>query len=267
MIALFYYFLVEEHPVKALDYRPQYSILADSSYYCNIVDAELPYFSDSSSYIISHIGRYSYYYMPEYGISSWVAYRLTRKDLIGEKVKRTYGFRRDKVVISRKWKAPSSSDYYRSFYNKGHLIPSSDRQLSKAENRETFIYSNATPQHPRFNSGVWLMIETKVKEWAFKYNELFVITGTIVDEDYGYIGGNKIAIPLFYYKCVAFRVNDEWYGAGFLVPNSEKLSNKYKKYLYSINEIEEIVGFDIFPHIEEVSGGKYERKLVKKLFI
>lgn len=260
-LSLCYYFFVETHPVNALDYSAKYTVVEDSSYYCRIYDAELPRLKDSSYFVRSDIGRYAFYYSPKHGISKWVAYRLTRSDVMCNKVKRSTSFKKDPVVLSFGWLSPDDKDYYRSSYNKGHLLPSSDRLASKEENKATFSYANVAPQRSRLNSGVWLMIETKIKELAVAYNEVFITVGTIVPKEYQYIGENSIAIPTHFYKCIAFRNNGKWYGYGFIVPNSDDVSNDFNEYIFSINKVEKLTKMDFFPHIEKKTKDKFEKTI------
>ena len=260
ILSLCYYFFIEEHPVDPLDYELKFEIIDTTSVHCGINDAELPNIEDSSLYIRSYDGRYSFYYSPEYGVAHWVAYRLTREDVLGAKVKRSSRFKPNEIIISKKWKYAINDDYYRSTYNRGHLVPSSDRLRSKVENKTTFSFANIAPQKAKFNSGVWLMIEHKIKELAVAYGELFIVVGTIVDENYNYIGVNKIAIPSHFYKCVAFRDKGEWCGVGFIIPNIDNVSDNYKDYICKINRVEKVIDLDLFPHIEKITGSEFEQK-------
>lgn len=260
ILGVCYYSFVEEHPQKGWGYMPKYKIVSTDTICTNIFDGELPEIKDSTYFVRNEKGRYAFNYAPDYGISQWVAYKLTRRDLIGEKVKRSTRFRPDSVVTARGWHSASDADYYRSSYNRGHLVPSSDRNMNKIENQATFNYANVAPQHGRLNSGVWLMVESKVKEWAYAYNEVYVVAGSIVDNDFKYIGENRVAIPTHFYKCVVLKYNGEWYGVGFVIPNEKDVSDDYTRYRMTINKVEKIIKKDLFPNIEKKAGGKFERK-------
>jgi len=47
----------------------------------------------------------------------------------------------------------------------------------------TFILSNMTPQHDRFNRCTWRWLEENEREWAKLKGEIYVITGAILDHD------------------------------------------------------------------------------------
>lgn len=255
-----YYFFIEEHPQKGWGYYPKYKVINSDTVLTNIRDGELPKIKDSTYFIRNNVGRYALNYMVDCAIPEWIAYKLTRKDLIGEKVKRSSKFYRDSVVLARGWKTATDADYYRSTYNRGHLVPSSDRIMSREENRATFSYANVAPQHARFNSGVWLMVESKVKECAYAYNEVYVVAGSVVDKDYSYIGENKIAIPTHFYKCVVFYYDGKWHGVGFVIPNTKDVSDDYNRYRMPINKVEKFVRKDLFPNIEKEVGSSFERR-------
>lgn len=262
-----YYSFIEVHPQKGWGYFPKYKIISRDTVLVKIKDAELPQIKDSTYFVRSEKGRYCYNYKPEHAISEWVAYRLARNELEGEKIKRSTRFKVDSTVRVRGWRTATDADYYRSSFNRGHLVPSSDRIMNKDENTATFNYSNVAPQHARFNSGVWLMVESKVKEWAYAYAEAYIIVGAIVDKDFKYIGENKVAIPTHFYKCVALRYNGVWHGVGFVIPNEKDVSDDFTRYRMSINKVEKIVGKDLFPNIEKVGGSKFERKVSAIFFI
>lgn len=265
-VGVCYYSFIEEHPQKGWGYFPKFRVIVSDTSSLNIHDGELPMIKDSTYFIRSEKGRYAMNYSPSHGSSEWVAYRLMRSDLKGEKVKRTTKFRPDSTVIARGWHSATDSDYYRSSYNRGHLVPSSDRIKNKTENVATFSYANVAPQHPRLNSGVWLMIESKVKEWAYAYNEVYIVAGSIIEDDSTYIGTNKITIPTHFYKCVALKYNGEWYGVGFVTPNEADVSDDYTRYRMSINKVEKIIKRDLFPNIEKIAGEKFERKVSTNTF-
>ena len=59
-----------------------------------------------------------------------------------------------------------------------------------------------SPQKPRFNRGIWKKLETQVRKWALKNNELYISTDPVFNEILGTIGKNEAAVPKYYYKIV-----------------------------------------------------------------
>lgn len=74
-------------------------------------------------------------------------------------------------------------DYY-SPYNRGHMVASSDRLYSSEANKQTFYYSNISPQiQEGFNQSgsTWDAIENKVQKWARVSNSkdtTYIVKGT-----------------------------------------------------------------------------------------
>ncbi len=259
-----YTLFIKEPLTIGWEYIPYYTIKSeDNSHY--IEDGELPYIGDSSSVSRSPIGRYTYHYNPQYGISNWVAYSLTREEVELTGTKRTNRFHPDSALISKGVKIASPADYYRSGYNRGHLLPSSDRDDSRAENITTFNFVNIAPQLSRVNSGVWLYIEHKVKEWAYSYGRAYITVGTIVEDSNRYIGKGKITIPTAFYKAVAVNINGEWFATAFIVPNSIDIKNNYEKYRVSIDKLEDIIDLDLFPNLS--TSDSFEKRSNKDIFL
>ncbi len=63
-------------------------------------------------------------------------------------------------------------------YTRGHLAPSKDMGWSAEARNASYYFSNIVPQAAAFNSGVWLALEKKVREWA-KTAPLHVVTGPV----------------------------------------------------------------------------------------
>ena len=74
------------------------------------------------------------------------------------------------------------------------------------------------------------------------------------------IGTNKIAIPAYYYKIILDYKEPEIKGIGFVVPNeSSKIS--LNKYAVTIDSIENLVGIDFFPILEDNIEENIESKI------
>ena len=52
--------------------------------------------------------------------------------------------------------------------------------------------SNMSPQSASFNRGIWRKIEKQFRDWSYKYGELVIVTGPVLNGDYiGSIGPNQ----------------------------------------------------------------------------
>lgn len=91
---------------------------------------------------------------------------------------------------------------YKGNYDRGHQLPSGDRQASNELNAQTFYMSNITPQLDRLNQDMWARLETQVR--ANKCSDtLYVVTGAYFGAGAGTTAdgvGNSVPIPTNYFK-------------------------------------------------------------------
>src|SRR4051812_7257554 len=71
-----------------------------------------------------------------------------------------------------------TTDYSGSGYDRGHMCPSADRTVSRADNDVTFFMSNMVPQTPDNNQGIWASFETYCRDQAAAGNEVLITSGT-----------------------------------------------------------------------------------------
>lgn len=165
---------------------------------------------------------------------------------------------------------PNLGSSYVSGYSRGHQVASSDRQKTVAMNKQTFYYSNMSPQvQNEFNGGIWNDLEKKIQSIGFNCSDtLYVVTGS------AFIGttktasdksGNTLPVPTHFFKvllssktgktgkpisqlsaselkCVGF-----WFGH-FDYGTKDKVSSAQMK---SVAEIESLTGFSFFPMLPE----------------
>lgn len=116
---------------------------------------ELPACSRGEFLIRNEAGRYTLLYDTAYRQAAWVAYLLTREDVRRRGARRRNAFRCDPEVVARGWPTAVDRDYAGSSFDRGHLLPSADRDDSRAENDATFYLSNVSPQYPKLNRNQW----------------------------------------------------------------------------------------------------------------
>lgn len=201
--------------------------------------------------VLVHKG-YSLEYNEETEQAYWVAWELTKPELQGNS-KRTNKFLEDPLVISG---SATDKDYYKSGFDRGHLAPAADMTWDNIAMKESFYYSNMSPQVPGFNRGIWKKLEGKTRKWAKLYNQIYIVTGPLFLSDYETIGKNNVAIPTHFYKAVLV-INDTVQEAvGFIMPN-EKSKKSVFHFAASIDSIENISGLDLFPALRD----RYEKKI------
>lgn len=134
------------------------------------------------------------------------------------------------------------SDYRNSGYDMGHLAPAADFKTDKEEMFESFKLSNASPQAPRMNRGVWRLIEMRVRALTVKNGELYVYTGVIYSDTPKKIG-NNVCVGDYYYKIVIDKKANTT--LAFLVKNTEQnLVNNPDSYVTTIENIEKLSGIN-----------------------
>lgn len=198
--------------------------------------------------------NYALQYDERYEQAEWVAYELTAAEVKGT-VRRGNNFREDPSVITG---SAELSDYKKSGFDRGHLAPAGDMKFSESAMDESFYLSNMSPQRPGFNRGIWKELEEKVRDWAEENGSLYVVTGPVLNKPYYQtIGGNKVAVPEYYYKVILDYKEPGIKGIGFLLPN-KKCDDGVEDYAVTIDEVEEVTGIDFFPKLPDTVEGKIE---------
>lgn len=189
---------------------------------------------------------YTLSYSEPHEQAEWVAYKLTKSSIQAPNVRRTNDFRTDPKVASG---SADLSDYRGSGYDRGHLAPAGDMAFNQEAMSESFFMSNMSPQARQFNGGIWRELEELTRDWAYKFKELYVVTGPLFDEQpKGRIGDNKVTIPANYFKVLLDLSQPEQKGIAFILPNRVNFEPLYK-YAVSIDEVEERSGIDFFPDL------------------
>ena len=202
---------------------------------------------------------YSLEYSYKYKHSYWIAYRFD--NTTGGNVGRNEAYKPDPELPSQY--AAKHNDYTNSGYTRGHLCASSDRQYSKEANQQTFYMSNISPQSGiGFNQSgsAWNTGEDKVQAWGYNISRstdtLYVVKGGTIGEGMikGYIK-NEIAIPKYFFMAVLFRSGDNYKAIGFYMPHENLKDDPDKKdpkkYLMSIDALEQETGIDFFHNLPD----------------
>jgi DNA/RNA endonuclease G (NUC1) len=128
---------------------------------------------------------------------NWVSWNLTSNDVGGSG--RSDDFFVDTSLPAGFYQV-LTTDYSGSGYDRGHMCPSADRTISRADNDVTFFMSNMVPQTPDNNRGIWANFETYCRTLASAGNEVLITTGTS-----GFAGStvpSGVAIPGYTWKVV-----------------------------------------------------------------
>lgn len=196
--------------------------------------------------IIKH-KNYTLRYEEDYEVPAWVAYKLR-----GEYTKGIANRAGNQFIPDRKVKNNSAltGDYSNTGYDRGHMLPAGDFKCCQELMDETFFMSNIAPQVPDFNRGIWENIESRVRGWAVRDEEVFVVTGPVLRKGLPTIGRyNNVAVPEFFYKIVLFyqpKSGKSPRMIAFLLPNEALFGKRMNSYVVSTDEVEKATGLDFF---------------------
>lgn len=153
-------------------------------------------------------------------------------------------------------------------YDRGHQIPSADRQTNATANRQTFYFTNMTPQVGKgLNQDIWSSLEGAVRGWSSNVDTLYVVTGAMpTTPEYTTVNwtydnnGKRIAIPKYYFKalCHLNRRTGQAKTIAFVLNNTKYSNNNYMNCAMSVAELEELTGFEFFPQIDEAFKQSYD---------
>jgi len=210
-------------------------------------------------------------------IADWVAYRLTKEFVQGsEERPGTSAFKPDPTLP--KGRRAELSDYkgWKGVFDRGHQAASADSKgRGRTVIRESFLLSNMTPQASRLNQVGWRLLEERIQNLAVSMGPLWVVTGpAFVDDDndglvqHLVVGGNRVSVPTHYYKVVVNKQSDqgsEIRAMAFLIPNKE-MADDFDEYLVSIDQIEELTGFDFLSGLEDSQEVELEASVADSLW-
>lgn len=170
--------------------------------------------------------------------------------------------------------------------NVGHMTPNEviNRQFGRLAQMETFLMSNMSPQYGSLNSGVWLKLETAIREIKDEDDKdhVWVIVGPIFGEDPASInrGRNKnLPVPEKYF-CVTVDPHSYPYDTPskvhidcFIIPQNAPRRSSPADYPATLNEVEEATnlrffdswGRDIPLGLQESEGHPKESRLMQIL--
>ena len=211
--------------------------------------------TSTTKQIIVH-DSYTLSYVEKYEQAEWVAYELKKDQLNynNNAFERPFFIEDPKVTTgSADWR-----NYKRSGYDKGHLCPAGDRKFSKKAFEETFYTSNISPQKHDFNEGVWNRLEQKVRYWASKYDDIYVVTGGVFSKNMKTIGTEEVAVPNYFYKVLLDTSRDGYRMIAFLVPHEDS-DKPLCEFVISVDELEKMTGIDFFPNLEDGIENRLEK--------
>lgn len=202
------------------------------------------------------IVKHQYYtlaYSEENEQPAWVCYTL-RRNQVGGKEPRSNSFVPDPMVTTQ---TANDIDYKKSGYDKGHMVPAADMGWSPDAMKETFYFSNISPQVPSFNRGAWKKLEERVRGWAVEFDSVKVYVGPIFKDNIKKIGPDSVTVPGHYFKVILEYHNSTYDGIGFIFPNKKVIDPIYR-YAVSIDSVEDFTNLDFYTYLPDNIEEKME---------
>ena len=210
----------------------------------------------NASEIIIKKKAYIVSYNPNTKIPNWVAWHLTDLHTDGP-VGRSNAFFADYAVPSPR---ATIEDYKGSGWSRGHMCPAGDNKWDSVAMAESFSLINVCPQNASLNSGLWNSIEIDCRNWAKRFQEIYIVCGPVFyRQDHEVIGANEVYVPEAFFK-VVLCLNGTPKGMGFVVKNTAG-TKKRDLYYNSIDQVERITGMDFFPSLPDDIEVEIESKL------
>lgn len=220
---------------------------------------ELPAQIDNDNYIYaahyaSSMRNYTICYDVEKMTSLWVAYPL-HACYVGAS-DRSDAWEFDPTISSALQTSvyKGYGDYATRNLDRGHQIPSADRTASVALNKQTFYFTNVTPQLGGLNQRKWEQLETWVRQQAVS-DTLYVVTGALfqtagnnepIETILNYNDQKTVPLPNYYYKALLKRHNSSYTSIGFWMKHEAASGAIVSANACSVADIEQRSGFKFF---------------------
>jgi endonuclease G len=192
--------------------------------------------------VVEHKG-YAVGYSRRHCQAKWTQYRLTKENIKSSMGKPRYGggFERDPdIPYMQAW----LHDYRKSGYHQGHMVPDLDLRYSAEAEKETFYYSNVSPQIGEFNNGVWKRLENKVRSLAIREGSIVIVTGPVFSMGGERKLGDRITVPEKFFK-VIYSEGEKPKMIGFIIPHRSTQSN-IKDFVCTVSKVETETGLRFF---------------------
>lgn len=248
---------MKDNSIMRIKYRLFFSFLISCCFFAQNSSQDLNYLPKSKKGVLVQHKYFSLSYVSKYKNAEWVAYRLVDTMLHGT-AKRKNNFCVDPMVPGG---TACPNDFPPKEYDRGHLCPAEDMSFSQEATDSTFYMSNMSPQMGTFNRGVWKKLENRIRNWAKKYREIYVVSGPVLKNGLQRIGPKKdISVPKEFYKVVLVYQDTVKRMIGFILPH-RKIKESLEQFAVPVDSIEKITRIDFFPDLPD----KIERQLEKKV--
>lgn len=185
---------------------------------------------------------------------NWVAWELLASETDGEQ-SRGNNFWQDERVEG----CPSTYDYKNSGYDRGHMCPAADQKWSEKAMNDCFVMANMCPQDHSLNAGSWKTLENKERLWAQRDSAIVIVAGPVYSADNRSSIGGGVLVPGAFFKVLLAPYANPPRAIGFVYPNMSSPGNM-QNYVLTVDEIEELTGYDFFATLPDDIENEVESK-------
>ncbi|MBI3520155.1 MAG: DNA/RNA non-specific endonuclease [Bacteroidetes bacterium] len=220
-----------------------------------------------------------------YNLPAWVAHAVTKYNLEHPQE----GVKHDSSVYPSDpdYPALKGNAYQSSGYDHGHLAPAGDFRHDKTLYDDCFKMSNMSPQHGCLNQKGWCVLEDYCRIWTKEEAEgsvSYLVSGPVLlQQPHASVfidslclkKGVTVYVPRYFFKAICL-YNEQTKTAraiAFIVPNQELSPKGLNHYAVSIDELEELIDWDLFSTLPdkleaatEGSMGHFNFSYESKLF-
>lgn len=218
--------------------------------------------------------------------SNWVCFTFNSETSL-DKVSRTDAWDVDPVLPKND--QVDNSYHTNDGFDRGHICASEDRVYCNEANKQTFYFSNMSPQLNAFNGGYWAKMENLVQRWGRStqqgtFDTLYVAKGGTLNKLLinftSPIKGNDgvtpttnaqgftvkgLACPAYYYMAVLAVKDGNYQAIGLLVPHDQNLNKtpsaaELQTRAMSIAQLQEETGIDFFCNLPDDEELEVESK-------
>jgi len=137
---------------------------------------------------IIYTDSYTSYFDTTYKQPLYVSYKLYKGG--GDVSRKGMNFKGIKNITC------TDKDYYKSGYDRGHLVNAEDFAYDSIKLESTFRYYNCLPQTSNLNRGIWKKYESLIRDLSYTDSLLIICGGS------HFIKNEKLYVPQYCWKIV-----------------------------------------------------------------
>jgi endonuclease G len=198
--------------------------------------------------------EYALSYNANLGTANWVSWQLNQSWLGSSD--RQNNFSPDSNLPKNFYQV-TAKDYTNTGYDRGHIIPSSDRTRTLEENSATFLMVNMLPQAPDLNREVWRELELESRRLVDQGKELYIVAGP--HGKIKTIANGQVTVTKYNWKVILIldrpgsnpkSVTAQTKAIAVWMPNNDSVKRtSWKNYIVTVDDVEAKTGYDFFSNL------------------